>query len=85
MLKGKRTLIAFVVGTLLISACLFLTRDKPDNFTSLMSVWVAIQAVFIGGNKTQEYLDGSKKENNKSETSFKARKDDEKGETQERN
>jgi len=61
LLKGKRTFIAFIVGSVMISLCLYLTRDQPANFTPLMTVWVGIQAVFVGGNKIQEKINNEKR------------------------
>jgi len=65
MLKGKRTLIAFTVGTILISGCLYFTKDKPENFTPLMAVWCGIMATFVGKNLLQskeDKKDGKEKE-----------------------
>ena len=56
-LKGKRTLLAFIIGTLMILGCLYASKTKPENFTPLMTVWMSIMAVFVSGNKAQYALD----------------------------
>lgn len=52
-LRGYRTFIGFTVGTLLVALCIYLSKDKPENFISLLTVWTGIYGVFVGKNYFQ--------------------------------
>jgi hypothetical protein len=49
-LRGKRTGIGFVVGTLLVAMCIFYSREDPQHFSSILVAWVGVFGVFVGKN-----------------------------------
>ncbi len=59
ILHRWRSFIAFAIGTILVSLCLYWSYDlkKDDNFAPILIVWVGMMTVFIGGNKYQETID----------------------------
>jgi len=55
-LQGYRSFIAFVTGTILVAICLFLSKEQPQNFVALLTVWVGIMATFLTKNHFQSRL-----------------------------
>jgi len=51
--QGKRTILAFIIGTCMVSVCLYWTRSQPENFTPLLTVWTGMMSSFLAKNYLQ--------------------------------
>ncbi len=53
LFEKKRSFIAYVTGTILVSVCIYLSREKSENFVGLLTVWVTIMGTYLTKNYFQ--------------------------------